>query len=390
MMKDIYIVGGLRLPIGGVSQSLKEISAIDLGAIVIKGVLDRVNIDNSLVDEVIMGNVVGAGLGQNPARQAAVRAKLPLSVGAFTINKVCGSGLKSVILGVQAISCGDSDLIIAGGMESASQCPCYFPRNKKFSSLTEDDVIDSLSHDGLLCGLENKSMGEIAEYTAKKFNISRYDQDQYSYNSHRKAIKAIDENLFQKETIPVNLNGQCLLSVDEKPRKNISLEKLSNLPSAFCSEGTVTAGNSSAPADGSAALILSSKEGLKKTKAKPIAKILGYATATTDPKLVFTTSSQAIENCLKATSLRTSDIDVFEINEAFAAQALLTLRQSKLDEQKVNIFGGTVALGHPLGVSGARGLVTLLNVLRTHKKKIGITSVCLGGGSAVSMAVEII
>ncbi len=387
-MSKIYIAGALRTPIGGCSQSLKEVSAVSLGALVIKGLIEKSQIDSRLVDEVILGNVVSAGLGQNPARQSLAKAGLPLVIPAFTINKVCGSGLKSVILAIQAIKSQDADIIIAGGTESASGCPYIFARNKKIHDLTRADASDTLFSDGLWCKLDNKYMGEIAEYTVKKFNISRQDQDKYAYNSHQKACKAVETGLFKDEIIGVPTKPDTVVSFDEKPRRNISLERLANLPAAFIDKGTVTAGNSSAPADGSAALIICSEKGLKKAGIEPLAEIIGYSAATKEAKLVFTTAAEAINNCLKKIDLKASDIDIFEVNEAFSVQALVTIEQTGLDVSRLNLFGGTLALGHPLGVSGARGLVTLMNVLKHENKKIGLTSVCLGGGSALALAIR--
>ncbi len=389
-MKNVFIIDGLRTPIGGVGQSLKEVSPIDLGAAVIKALIKKNKVKKSLVGEVIIGNVVSAGLGQNPARQCSIGAKLPMEIPAFTVDKVCGSGLKSVILASQAILCGDSNVIIAGGIESASQSPYIFPRNTKLNELNKEDFRDSLINDGLWCSLNDAHMGEIAEYTAKRFRIGKHEQNTYAFLSHKKACRAQKEGFFQKEIVPIKMNGKGVLDIDEKPRKNISLKRLNSLPSAFKPKGSVTAGNSSAPADGAAALILSSEKAIRNKKLKPVAQILGYATVATKADLVFTAPALAIKKCLKASSLKMSDVDIFEVNEAFAIQALLTVKLAKLDIKRLNIFGGAVALGHPLGVSGARGLVTLINALKVRKKKIGVTSVCLGGGCAVSLAIRIV
>jgi len=389
-MKDVFIIDGLRTPIGKMRQSLKGVSPITLGAGVIKALLEKHRIEGSLVDEVIIGNVVSAGLGQNPARQVAINAGLPVKTPAFTVNKVCGSGLKSVILATQAILCRDSDLILAGGIESASRCPYVLPRSKKSKEIQDEDLFDSLISDGLWCNLNNTHMGTIAEYTAKKFSISREEQDTYAFNSHKKACEAQEKGLFLDEIVPVSLNGDIVLSTDERPRKELTLEKLSILPAAFGPGGSVTAGNSSAPADGAAVLAFSSSDGLKKNKLKPIAQILGYATVAVEPNLVFTAPALALKECLKASSLKISDVDIFDINEAFSVQAILTLRLGGLDNRCTNIFGGDVAIGHPLGLSGTRDLVTILNILRLQRKKIGIISVSIGGGSAVSLAVRMI
>lgn len=386
-MKEIFIIDGLRTPIGRMGKSLRDVSAVSLGAMLMKTLVEKNNINGSNIDEVIMGNVVSSGLGQNPARQSLIRAGLPVKIPAFTINKVCGSGLKSVILGVQAILSGDSDLILAGGMESVSQSPYIFPRSKKLEDFKTDDAIDSLINDGLWCKLNNTHMGIIAEYTTERFKISREEQDNYALESHQKASFAQEKGLFKKEIVPVEINGKDILDIDERLRKKVSIDTLASLPSAFKHNGTVTAGNSSAPADGAAILILSSEEGLKKLKQTPIARILGYATSAVEPELVFTAPAISIKKCLRAVSLKMSDIDIFEINEAFAVQALLTIKLTGLDIKRLNVFGGTLALGHPLGASGARGLVTLINILKTQKKKTGIVSICLGGGIALSLAI---
>lgn len=389
-MEKVYIVDALRTPIGGMGQSLKEISAVSLGSSVIRKIIEKNSINKSVIDEVIMGNVIGAGLGQNPARQSLASAGLSVETPAFTVNKVCGSGLKAAVLASQAILCRDSDLIIAGGLESASQCPYILPRSKKRKEFKKEDLSDSLIDDGLWCKLNNTHMGAIAEYTAKEFNISRDEQDSYALESHRKASLARERGLFANEIVPISMNSGETFSLDEKPRKNLSLGKLSNLPTAFEANGTVTAGSSSAPADGAAALIFSSDEGLRKNKLNPLAYLLGYATVAVEAKLVFTAPALAIKKCLKASSLELSDVDIFEINESFSVQTLVTMNLSRAGKERSNIFGGALALGHPLGASGARGLVTLINVLRTEKKKIGLTTICLGGGSAVALAVQMV
>lgn len=368
-MKKIFILGGLRTPIGGFCRSLKDISPISLSAMVVKSLLKRHGIKGSLVDEVIMGNAVSAGLGQNPARQSLMYAGLPAETTAFTVNQVCGSSLKSVILATQSLLCGDAVLVIAGGLESASQTPYICSRNKKLEEIKLETLSDSLIKDGLWCNLNETHMGMIAEYTAKQFKISREEQDRYALKSHQKALYAQENSLFNEEIVHVELNGRCILGRDEKPRKNISLEKLLNLPPAFVPGGTVTAGNSSAPADGAAALILSTEQALKKHRLTPLARILGYAWVAVEPKLVFTAPALAIKKCLRVSSLKMSEVDFFEINETFSVQVLLTMRLCGIEESRANIFGGAIALGHPLGVSGARCLVTLINVLKKYKKR---------------------
>ncbi|MBI5555420.1 MAG: thiolase family protein [Elusimicrobia bacterium] len=388
-MKNVFIIDGLRTPLGARGGSLKDISASRLAAVVITALLKNNKIKAKVVDEIILGNAVSAGLGQNPARQALVYAGLPYNIPAFTINKVCGSGLKSVILGIQAILCGDADLIIAGGTENASQCPYILARDKKNENFSQEDLGDSLIHDGLWCSLNNQHMGTIAEYTAERFKISRAEQDKYALESHRKACLAQKQGAFTKEITPVKIAERHSFAGDERPRRT-SLEKLGKFPPVFKPKGTITAGNSPAPADGAAALILASEKALHKFSLTPAARIQGYATAAVNPKLTFTAPALAINKCLQASALRLSEIDLFEINEAFAVQSLLTIRELSLDLKRLNILGGTIALGHPLGASGARGLVTLINALKTQKKEIGLTSVCLGGGGAVSLAIRVL
>jgi len=388
-MKDVFIVEGLRTPICGRDKGFKNVSAVRLAAAVFKTLLRNNGIKGDYIDEVILGNAVSAGLGQNPARQVLVYAGLPFGVPAFTVNKVCGSGLKSVILGAQAIACEDANIIIAGGTENVSQCPNISPRCKKDKISDGEDLYDSLINDGLQCSLNGTHMGVIAEYTADRFKITREDQDNYALKSHGKACLAQETGVFKREIVPVEIAMGCTVDTDEKPRKT-SMEKLSRIPPAFKLKGTVTAGNSPAPADGAAALILASRKALKKFGIIPVARILGYASAAVRPELTFTASALAIEKCLKASSLKITDVDLFEITESFAVQSLLTIRQTGLDAERSNIFGGTIALGHPLGASGARNLVTLINALKTQRKKTGITSVCLGGGCAVSLAIRLL
>lgn len=389
LMKDVFIIEGLRTPICGRDKSLKNVSAVRLAATVFKALLKNSGIKGNYIDEVILGNAVSAGLGQNPARQALVYAELPFEIPAFTVNKVCGAGLKSVILGAQAIACGDANMIIAGGTENVSLCPNILPRNKKDRISGGEELSDSLINDGLWCSLNGTHMGVIAESTAARFKITREDQDNYALESQRKACLAQELGVFKREIVPVETAQAQTVDTDEKPRKT-SLEKLSRIPSAFKLEGTVTAGNSPAPADGAAALILASRKALKKFGIIPVARILGYASVAVRPELTFTAAALAIEKCLKASSLKIADVDLFEITEAFAVQALLTIRQTGLDTKRSNIFGGTIALGHPLGASGARSLVTLINALKTQGEKIGVTAVCLGGGCAVALAIRIL
>jgi len=403
MMRNVFIIDGLRTPIGKRYKGLRDIPAVKLAAIVIKNLLENNKLEGNFVDEVILGNAVGAGLGQNPARQALIHAGLPYGVPGFTVNKACGSGLKSVILGAQAIACADANLILAGGTENVSQCPSFYLGDKKNDILKEKNQMalaigsqtialrlkDSLINDGLWCSFNDAHMVTIAEDTAERFKISRKAQDDYALESCRKACEAQGKGLFRKEIVPVQTAADCILDVDEKI-KAISIDELSRMPPVVKLGGSITAGNSPAPADGAAVLILASEKALKKFKIVPRARILGYASAAVDPKLTFTAAALAVKKCLKASSIKMSEVDLFEIGEAFAVQALLTIRELELDIRRLNIFGGSIALGHPLGASGAIGLVTLLNALETKKKKVGISSVCLGGGCAVSLAIQLL
>jgi len=388
-MANIYIVDGLRTPVGRRNKGLKNIPAVQLAAIVIQALLKKNKLEGSFIDEVILGNAVGAGLGQNPARQALIRAGLPSSIPGFTINKVCGSGLKSVILGAQSIACADADVILAGGTENVSRCPTLRADDKKNNQLKEKNTTDTLINDGLWCSFNDAHMVAVAENTAEIFKISRKEQDEFALDSCRKAFLTQGKGLFKKEIIPVQIATDCIVDTDERVRE-LSLEELSRMPPVAKTNGTITAGNSSIPADGAAVLILASEKAIKKFKIVPKARILGYACAAVDPKLTFTAAALALKKCLKASSLKISDVDLFEIGESFAVQALWTVRELGVDTKRLNIFGGTLAFGHPLGASGARGLVTLLNALQTEKKKVGLTCICLGGGCAVSVAVELL
>lgn len=361
-------------------KGLKDLGAAKLAATVVKALLKNNKLKGDCVDELILGNAVGAGCGQNPARQAVIQAGLPTSVAGFTVNKVCGSGLKSVILGAQAIACADAQVILAGGAESVSQCPVLF---------LGDEKKDSLINDGLWCAFNNAHMVKVAENTAQRFKISRQKQDDYAFQSYKKAALAQKKGFFKKEIIAVQTAAGNILAVDERIR-DISAEELARLPAVSKVGGSITAGNSPAPADGAAILLLSSVGAAKKFNLTPRARIIGYASSAVEPKLTFTAAAQAIKRCLKNASIRISEVDLFEIGESFAVQSILTAGELGLDMGRLNIFGGTIALGHPLGASGSRGLVTLLNALTIEKKKIGVCSICLGGGCAISLAVQLL
>ena len=384
-LKNIFIVDGARTAIGSTFKTLKNLSPAQLAAFTIKELLKRSKTEGVAVSEVILGNTVSTGTGQNLARHAAFLAGLPASIPAFTVNLVCGSGLQSLISGAQAICAGDAELVLAGGTESSSQSPYFIKKDAK--EKTEENFTDSLIYDGLTCQLTGKRMGDLAEMIAEKFHISREAQDRFSFESHQRAMAAQAKGKFQNEIVSVKINGD-IFNTDQRPRKNINLEKLAALPPAFQESGTITAGNSSIPSDGAAVLLLASEAALKTYNLKPKARLLGYASVAIEPEMVFTASIPAVKACLKKCKLSLKDIDLFEISEAFAVQAIITQKELKIPQDRMNIFGGDVALGHPLGAAGARILVTLLHALRGEKKKKGLATVCLGGGGAVALIVE--
>lgn len=386
----VFIFDGLRTPIGYPYRGLKEFTAAQLATFAIKGICQRGRIDKRWIGEVILGNVVAAGTGQNLARQAALAAGLPATVPAFTVNNVCGAGLQAVILAAQSVALRKADLILAGGTESASQSPYFVKRveaenyEKKIKDL---DPMDCLQHDGLFCQMTGQKMGELAQKLAHQFDISREDQDDYAFESHRKACLAQKQGKFKKEIVSLR-NHEKTIHYDEHPRKTLERAWLDKLPPVFWSGGTVTAGNSSPSCDGAAVVAVGSSDFQKKHKRKPLARIVGYASIAVTPENVFEFTNTAIEACLKECRLQLRDIDFFEISEAFAAQIVLVERKTKIPRSKINVFGGDLALGHPLGTAGARILVTLLNVLRDRKKKRGLACVSFGGGGAIAMAIE--
>lgn len=338
-----------------------------------------------------MGNVLSAGLGQAPARQAALRAGLPASVAALTVNKVCGSGLKAMMLAAQAIRAGDANVVIAGGLESMSRAPFLVDRNGP--ALGDRTLIDSLLHEGLTCALCDRSMGLIAENLAGSAGISREDQDQFALQSHRRAVAAADAGLFADEIVPVPVmerSGTREVTRDDGPRADASIERMAKLSPAFASAGTVTAGNASMISDGAAAVVIASSRFQQASGLKPIARILSYATAGLKPEDLFVAPVPAIRQALERAGLRVADVDLFEINEAFAVQTLACMRELNLSPERVNVNGGAIALGHPLGCSGARVAVTLLHAMRQRQARIGVAALCLGGGNAVAAVFELI
>jgi acetyl-CoA C-acetyltransferase len=391
---DVVIIAGCRTPIGKFQGSLGELSAPQLGAIVVREAVKRSQVDPQQVDECIMGNVVSAGLGQNPARQAALFGGLPPEVGAMTINKVCGSGLKAVALAAQAIETGNSSIVVAGGMESMSNAPYLLPNARKGYRLGNGQLIDAMVHDGLWDIYNDYHMGITGENVAEKYGITREEQDEFAVNSHRKAIAAQKEHRFQSQIvaveIPAKKKGQppAIFDQDEGPREDTTLEALRSLKPAFKKDGTVTAANAPGVNDGAAAVVVTSGARAKDLGASPIVRIVAQATSGLDPKWVMMAPVGAVRKIWEKTGWKKDEVDLYELNEAFSVQALGVCRELGLDMNRVNVNGGAVALGHPIGASGARILVTLMYEMTRRDVHRGIAALCLGGGNAVAMAVE--
>jgi len=363
-----------------------------MGAIAIREAVLRAGIEPGQVEEVLMGNVVQGGVGQAPARQAAIKGGIPDTVGAMTINKVCGSGLKAVMLAAQAIRAGDADVIVAGGMESMSNAPYLLPKARLGYRLGNGELVDSVVHDGLWCAFTNRHMGSSAEFIARKFNVTREDQDRFSVESNQRAVRAQKEGKFKQEIVPVMIpqkkGDPKVFEVDERPRADSSMETLGKLRPAFEKDGSVTAGNAPGLNDGASATVVMSGAALKRTGAKPLARIEGYATGGVSPEMIFYAPVVAVKKLAEKLGRKTTDWDLIEANEAFAAQAIVDGRELGWDFSRVNVNGGAVALGHPIGASGARVLTTLIYAMRDRKAKTGIATLCLGGGNAVALAVE--
>jgi acetyl-CoA C-acetyltransferase len=388
-MSDAFILSACRTPIGKFRGLLSNEPATHLGAIVVREAVARAGCDPAEVDEVILGNVLSAGVGQAPARQAALGAGLPPTVVAFTVNKVCGSGLKAVMLAAQAVRCGDAELVVAGGMESMSGAPWLLTRDAP--ALGDRPLVDSLMHDGLVCAFSRQSMGEIADSLARRRDISRTAQDQFALESHRRAIAARESGAFAVEIVPVTVRrGADELSVthDEGPRNDSSLDALGRLTPVFRADGTVTAGNSSLISDGAAAVVVTSKAMAARLGRRPLARIVATTTIGTEPSDLFIAPVEAVRRVVAKAGCSLPDIDLFEINEAFAVQMLACLRELGLPDDRVNVHGGAISLGHPIGASGARVLVTLLHALERRDARLGVAALCLGGGNAVAMLVE--
>jgi len=391
-MKKAVIVSACRTPVGKFLGSLKGFQATDLGAIAVKEAVRRADLRPEQVDEVIMGNVLSAGLGQNPARQAALKGGLPVTVPALTVNKVCGSGLKAVALAAQAIRANDHEVLVAGGMESMSNAPFLVRGAREGLRLGHGELVDSMVHDGLWDVYENFHMGCCGEAVAEKYEISRQAQDEYALASHRKAIAAIDAGKFKAEIVPVPVpqrKGPAVpFDTDESPRRDSSIEALARLKPAFKEGGSVTAGNAPGVNDGASALVVMSEERAAGAGRKPLAEIVAYASSGIEPKMVMMAPVLAVTRVLEKAGWRTDEVDLFELNEAFSVQAVALLRELKLKPERVNVHGGAVALGHPIGCSGARVLTTLLYALADRKAKRGVAALCLGGGNAVAMAIR--
>ncbi len=391
-MGSVVIVSGVRTAIGSYGGTLKDLPALELGAIVIKEVINRAKLSPSDIQEVIMGNVLQAGQGMNPTRQAAIKAGLPVTIPSYTVNKVCGSGLKSVMLAAQGIKCNDIEVAVAGGMESMNQAPFLLDRARWGYRMGPGKVIDEMIKDGLWCALGNTHMGITAENIAERMSIPREDQDRFAADSQQKAEKAIKGGQFKEEIvdviIPQKKGDPVIFNQDEFPRFGTTVESLSKLKPAFKKEGTITAGNASGINDGAAAVLIMDKKVAEKRKIQPLAKIVAYHAAAIEPEIMGLSPVDAVEGLLKKAGVKKEDIDLFELNEAFAAQSLGVLKKLAIDSAKVNIFGGAIALGHPIGASGARVLVTLIHAMKKTKAKKGVAALCIGGGQGVAMLIE--
>ncbi|MGQ9585172.1 MAG: acetyl-CoA C-acetyltransferase [Anaerolineae bacterium] len=390
---EIVIVGAARTAIGRFAGALAETPAPELGAAVIRAALAQAGIPLTTPDEVLMGCVVPNGQGQAPARQAAIKAGLPPSVGATTVNKVCGSGLKTVMLGAAMIQVGDATCIVAGGMENMNLCPYLLPKARFGYRMGDGTVVDSMILDGLWCAFENHHMGNSAEWIAREYGLTRQELDEWALMSHQRAVAATDEGRFRAEIVPLEIPQRkgppVVFDTDECPRRDTSLEALSRLRPAFQPDGVVTAGNSPGITDGAAAVVIMSRAAAREHGAKPLARILGYTQAAVEPLKLFTAPVFAVRRLLHRLEARVEDFDLIEINEAFAAQTVANVRELNLDPERVNVNGGAIALGHPIGCSGARVLVTLLHALQARGLSRGIAVLCLGGGEAVALAVEV-
>ncbi len=391
---DTVILSGCRTAVGKFQGGLSEVNAVQLGAVVVREAVKRANLDPKQVDECIMGNVISAGLGQNPARQAAIFGGLPDSVGALTINKVCGSGLKAVGLAAQAVQTNNAEIVVAGGMESMTNAPYLLPQARKGLRLGNQQLVDAMVHDGLWEAYNNYHMGVTGENVAEKYNISREEQDEFAVNSHRKAVTAWKECRFKSQVVAVEIPAKkkgaesTYFDKDESPREDTTIEALRALKPAFKKDGTVTAGNAPGVNDGAAAVVVTSGAKAMQLGMEPMVRIVAQATSGVDPKWVMMAPVSAVQEIWRKTGWSKDEVDLYELNEAFSVQSVAIIRELGLDASKVNVNGGAVAIGHPIGASGARVLVTLIYEMIRRDVKKGIAALCLGGGNAVAMAVE--
>jgi acetyl-CoA C-acetyltransferase len=391
MTKKVYLAGGARTALGGFCGAFESVPAPALGSVVVKAALERSGIPSAQVDEVIFGNVLSAGVGQNPARQAAIGAGLSPAVGATTVNKVCGSGLKAIMLASQAIQCGDASVIVAGGMENMSRAPYLLEKARNGYRMGNGELVDSLIKDGLWDVYNNLHMGACGDRCAQKYGFTRQQQDDYAVESFKRALAAASQCIFAREIVPVEVStGKETVTVteDETPKK-FNEEKLRKLRPAFGKEGTITAGNASSINDGAAAVVVLSEEKVNQMGIQPQARVLGYATFSREPEWFTIAPVGAVKRLLEQLSLKVQDVGLFEINEAFSVVPMAAMRDVGIPHEKVNVHGGAVSLGHPIGASGARTLVTLLNAMKHRSAKIGVNALCIGGGEAVAMAVEL-
>ena len=387
------IVSAARLPTGKFLGKLKGLQAPELGAMAVRAAVARADVDPAAIEECIMGNVLSAGLGQNPARQAALHGGLDHEVAALTVNKVCGSGLKAVMLAAQAVALGDVDVAVAGGMESMSNAPYVLPRIREGLRMGDGHLVDLLIHDGLWCAFEHCHMGIAGEYVAEQYGVSREAQDRYASESHQKAARAATDGRFTSEIVPVAVphtkGAPILMHEDETIRPDSTVDTLKALKPAFKKDGSVTAGNAPGVNDGASAVVVMSDRRAASLNMAPMARIAGYATSGLAPKLVLMTPVGSIRRVLNKVGWRLQDVDLFEINEAFAAQMVAVIKELDVDPERVNVHGGAIALGHPIGASGARVLTTLLHAMQQRRARRGVASLCLGGGNGVAMAVEL-
>lgn len=392
VIREAVIIGAVRTPVGKFQGALKGFKATELGAIVVRETVKRAGIDPEAVDEVIMGCVIQAGLGQNPARQAALNGGLPNTVSAVTINKVCGSGLKAVMMAAQGIQLGDTDIVVAGGMESMSNAPYLLPKAREGYRLGNGTLLDSMINDGLWCAFDNQHMGCTGEVVAERFHVNRAEQDDYAMQSHQKAAAAIKAGKFKDEIVPIEIpqkkGSATFFDTDETVREDTTVEVLGKLKPAFKEGGTVTAGNAPGVNDGASALVVTSMERARELGVEPMARIVAQATSGTEPQLVMMAPVDAIKKVLKKSNWSINDVDLIELNEAFAVQAVAITRELSLDPERVNVNGGAVALGHAIGQSGSRLLTTMLYEMKRRDAHRGLVALCLGGGNAVALTIE--